>query len=117
MTSTTDRMETFSVVDDHLVRSVSPARGKPYEHRCRRASFEEIAHTIDELNDDARTFTIEELVEITDLPSTQIAVALAFLKERGCVAARWRRNFAAGPGLFEDAMIEFHALHEEHDEV
>ena len=117
MTSTTDRIDTFSVADDHLVRSVIPARGKPYEHRCPRASFEEIAHAIDELHDDGRTFTLSELVEITDLSSTQNAVALAFLKERGCVATRWRRNFAVAPGLFEDAMIEFHALHEEHEEV
>jgi len=113
MNRRSDRIETFTVADDHLVRSVVPAPGEPYQHRCRRASFEEVAHVIDELNDDGRTFTLKELVDITDLPSTQIAVALAFLKERGCVATRWRRNFAAGPGLFEDAMIEFHALHEE----
>ncbi len=28
-----ERIETFEVRDGHLVRSVVPARGKPYEHR------------------------------------------------------------------------------------
>jgi hypothetical protein len=107
-----DRTESFSVVDEHLIRSVIPARGKPYEHRCPRSSFEEVAYAIDELNREGRTFTLEELVEITDLPSSQIAVALAFMKERGCVVTQWRRNSGACSCLFEDAMTEYWALAE-----
>jgi hypothetical protein len=107
-----DRTESFSIAGNHLIRSVVPARGQPYEHRCPRSSFEEIAHVIDELNRDGRTFTLEELVEITDLPSSQIAVALAFMKERGCVVTQWRRNSAACSCLFEDAMTEYWALAE-----
>ena len=42
MTPSTERTEDFTVVDNHLVRSVIPARGEPYEHRCPRASYEEI---------------------------------------------------------------------------
>ena len=45
-------------------------------------------------------------------PSTQTAVAMAFMKERGCVVTRYRRNYAAGRCVFEDAMIEYHALRE-----
>ena len=51
MPATRERDETFTVLDGHLVRSVVPARGKPYEHRCPRASFETIAHAADEFGD------------------------------------------------------------------
>ena len=41
---------------------------------------------------------------------TFMAVALAFMKERGCVVTRYRRNYPASDVLFEDAMIEFCAF-------
>ncbi len=109
-----ERDEIFAVQDKHLVRSVTPApgRGKPYVHRCSQSSFESIAHAVDE-SDDNEGFTLEELAERARLPHTQVAVALAFLKERGCVVTRYRRCFANGPAVFEDAMCEFHALLEE----
>jgi hypothetical protein len=44
-------------------------------------------------------------------------VALAFMKERGCVVTRYRRNYAASRCLFEDAMTEYWALAEKADEV
>ncbi|MCC7388312.1 MAG: hypothetical protein IT431_06050, partial [Phycisphaerales bacterium] len=43
---------------------------------------------------------------------SQVATALAFLKERGCVVTEGRRSYAPGPGVFEDAMTEYHALRE-----
>ena len=46
----------------------------------------------------------------TNLPATQISVALEFLKERGCVETRCRRNYPATTTLFEDAMVEYHVL-------
>ena len=104
------RDETFAVLDGHLVRTVTPARGKPYEHRCPLASFEKVSHAIDEAGGDG--FTLETLVAYEDLPFTRVAVALAFLKERGCVTTRYRRNYAASDGVHLDAMTEFHALAE-----
>ena len=53
MTATRERTETFEVFDDHLVRKVVPVRGKPYEHRCPRASFEQIAHAAEGFGLDA----------------------------------------------------------------
>jgi len=108
------RIEHFTVADDHLVRSVAPARGEPYEHRCPRASYESIAHAAELFSAETGDpgFTLEELATAAGTPSTQTAVALAFMKERGCVVTRYRRNYAAGRCLFEDAMIEFHALRE-----
>jgi len=110
MPATTPRVETFEAVDDHLVRKVVPRRGEAYEHRCPRASFERVAHAVDEAGDDA--FTLGTLVAHEDLPFTQVAVALAFLKERGIVETRYRRNYAATQCAHLDAMTEFYALAE-----
>ena len=104
----TQRTETFEVIDDHLARKVVPRRGKPYEHRCPRRSFEQVAHAIEEAGDGV--FTLELLVEREELPFTQVAVALAFLKERGIVETRYRRNYAATGGVHLDAMTEYCAL-------
>lgn len=46
------------------------------------------------------------------LPFTQVAVALAFLKERGIVDTRYRRNYAATRSVHLDAMTEFYAIGE-----
>jgi len=105
-----ERTETFEVLEDHLIRKVVPRRGEPYEHRCPRTSFEQVAHSIDELGD--QTFTLDSLVDREDLPFTQVAVALAFLKERGIVDTRYRRNYAATGSVHLDAMTEFCALAE-----
>jgi len=104
------RAETFEVEDDHLIRRVIPRRGKPYEHRCPRKAFEQVAFAIDESGNEA--FTLESLVQREDLPFTQVAVALAFLKERGIVTTRYRRNYAATTCAHLDAMTEFFALAE-----
>jgi len=108
MTAAHERNETFEVIDDHLIRKVVPRRGEPYEHRCPRTSFEQVAHAIDEAGNEA--FTLESLVEREDLPFTQVAVALAFFKERGIVDTRYRRNYAATDGVHLDAMTEYFAL-------
>lgn len=108
MTATHERNETFEIEDDHLIRRVVPPRGEPYEHRCPRTSFEQVAHAIDEAGGEG--FTLELLVEREDLPFTQVAVALAFLKERGIVETRYRRNYAATPCAHLDAMTEYFAL-------
>ncbi|MGB2985245.1 MAG: hypothetical protein WBE26_05125 [Phycisphaerae bacterium] len=110
MTATQERNETFEVIDGHLVREVVPRRGEPYEHRCPRTSFEQVAHAIDEAGGEG--FTLESLAEHEDLPFTQVAVALAFMKERGIVETRFRRNYAATESVHLDAMTEFCALAE-----
>ncbi len=119
MTATHERIETFEIIDGHLVRKVVPVRSEPYEHRCPRASFEQIAHAVDEIGHGPSHapmatdgFTLETLAEREGLPSTQVAVALAFLKERGIVATRYRRNYAATSSAHLDAMTEYFALAE-----
>ena len=65
---------------------------------------------VNEAGDDA--FTLESLVQHECLPFTRIAVALAFLKERGIVETRCRQNYAATQCAHLDAMTEFCALAE-----
>ena len=100
----------FEVIDGDLVRTV-PFPDRPgYVHRYRREAFEEVAHVIDERGHEG--FTLVTLAEATGLPSTQVNVALEFLKQRGCVETRLRRNHPASTVLFEGAMIEYCALAE-----
>ncbi|MDI9382277.1 MAG: hypothetical protein QM845_15610 [Verrucomicrobiota bacterium] len=106
-----ERNETFEVLDGHLIRKVVPARGEPYEHRCPVAALDRVAQAIDELGDEP--FTLETIFCQEDIPWTQIAVAVAFLKERGIVDTRYRRNYAATTtGVHLDAMTEYFALAE-----
>jgi hypothetical protein len=97
----------------NLVRAVEPKRGKSYEHRTSREAFERVAWAADEIGADG--ITQDKLVQRTGLPSTQVSVALAFMKDRGCILTKHRINFPApgnkGQGrLYSDAMIEFEAL-------
>jgi len=100
-----DRVINFDVVDGVLVRQVTLPDGRTYTHRCTRQVFEEVAHHVDEQGSEG--VTLDPLAEALDAPSTQVNVALEFLKERGCVVTRGRRNYPASSGVFEDAMIEF----------
>ena len=111
----TERIESFSIEDGMLVRRVVPKRGEPYEHRCELATYEAVAHAIDDLGDEA--FTGDEVQAAIDRPSSQVHAALAFLRDRGSIEpAHGRRHRAAasiaGCGVHLDAMTEFHALRE-----
>ena len=109
MTTRRQRSETFEVRDGHLIREVVPRTGEPYEHRCPIDAFNSIAQAIDEIGNEG--FTLETLFYRENVPWTQVAVALAFLKERGIIDTRNRRNYAATTtGVHLDAMTEYHAL-------
>lgn len=87
-----------------------PARGEPYQHRCELAAFEAVAHAAEEAAGEG--FTLEEIADAEGLPFSQVAAALAFLKERGCVTVEGRRTYPAGGSVHLDAMTEYHALRE-----
>jgi len=104
------RHETFHVDRaGMLVRLVTPAKGKPYEHRCSLEHLERIAHALDESD---AGHTVESLRDDEDIPMSQTATAIAFLLERGVVITEGRRNHAAGSCVHLDAMTEYHALRE-----
>jgi hypothetical protein len=110
-----ERDEAFAVLGGCLVRRVVPLRGQPYEHTCPRDAFAQIAHAAEELGGDG--VTIESLVAYErdagrDVTFTNVAVTLAFLRERGILDVRLRRNYAATDAAHLDAMTEYHALAE-----
>lgn len=103
-----ERDETFSIDRaGRLVRSVTPERGEPYEHRCPRWAFEAVCHRFDE---HAEGDTVESIAAAENMPVTQAATALAFLLERGIVTREGRRNYAATGGVHLDGMTEYWAL-------
>ena len=108
--STTSRIETFSVDRaGALVRTVSPRRGNPYEHRCTLDTLDAVCHRFDEHDTGD---TVETIAEALDAPMTQVATALAFLLERGIATTENRRNYPATIDVYLDAMTEYHALRE-----
>ena len=101
----------FEVERGLLVRHVTLADGKGYVHRAELVVIKEVCWLIEQRGEDGVT-TGELWDALPNLPTTQISVALDFLKDRGCVEARGRRSYPASDCLFEDAMVEFHALAE-----
>lgn len=112
--------ETF-VVDaacGALLRRVVPRRGKPYVHMCTKQVYDDVAYAIEQMGNAA--FTLEDIRdgvgggdESKMPPWSQVAVAIAFLKERSCIVpARERKHVAASDFVYEDALIEYHALRE-----
>ena len=105
------RTESFRIdrSNGDLVRSVVPTKGKPYEHRCTLDNYERIAHFINDQKGDP--VTIEKIAETEVVPMTQVAVALAFLKERGTIQpVHGRKHAAATEDVHTDAMLEYHFL-------
>ena len=100
-----ERNVLFEVTDGRLVRTVVLPDGRSYVHRCTGETFQAVAHAIEERA--AEGVTLDPLAKALDAPSTQVNVALEFLKERGCVVTRGRRNYPASDVLFEGAMTEF----------
>ncbi len=98
---------TFCVQDDHLEMRVTFAHqpDRNYVHRCTRDVFREVAYAIEDHA--AGGTTLEQIVHAVDAPYTQVNVAMAFIKERGCVETRRRRTFPVSDIVYEDAMIEF----------
>ena len=109
-------VDVFTVNQDILIRSVTPARGTPYQHTCDKDVYESVAHAIDELN--GASFTGEEIRQSIQAPFTQVFVALAFLRERSCIVpAHRQKSVAATNDTYLDAMIEWHALREKPHEL
>ncbi|MDY7110220.1 MAG: hypothetical protein SYC29_16440 [Planctomycetota bacterium] len=112
------REETFTVNESILTRAVTPApgRGDPYQHTCDLEVYESVAHAIDELR--GSSFTYEEIRQRIDAPFTQVAVAIAFLKERCIIVpAHRRRSVASSSSVHLDAMTEWHARREKPEEA
>lgn len=101
--------QTFRVELGHPLRRVTKNDGKRYYHRCSLESYTAVAHCVEEHADQGVTTPLL-WDALPDVPCTQASVALAFMKERGCQEARYRRLFPMSHVFFEDAMLEWHAL-------
>jgi hypothetical protein len=96
--------------DGALKRVVQLSDGRQYVHRCTREVFEAVAFAYE----DGQGHTMEEIADALNAPFTQVNVAVEFLKERGVIEVRAKRkSYAASGCIFEDAMIEYHALLEQ----
>lgn len=102
------RSESFALQVGYLVRRLAPVSGEPYAHRCSPEVYRDVALEVQRAG--ARGTTLGETVESLDAPWSQAAVALAFMKERGCVAVQRRRVVACSTFVYEDAMCELRAL-------
>ena len=102
------RIETFTVQRGELLRDVLPRRGDRYVHFCTLETFKEVVHAIDDYA--GRGFVYEDIVSDIDLPNSQVATAIAFLKERGVIIpARRCQHKAAGIDAYLDGMLEWSA--------
>jgi hypothetical protein len=97
----------------------NPRSGAQYTHHCSLRIFEALLAVLEAAK--GQPFVLEDLYQSPSLcqePTTQIAVAWSFLKERGIIipAGVDRANVVA-PGhencLRESALCEWHALYEE----
>jgi hypothetical protein len=104
----------FAVEDGCLVMTARPrSGGEPYRHTCPLASYQEVAHAIEDAGEAG--LSREELHERTGIAWTRINVAIVFLDERSIVTRAGKRGRLVVPAsgtLVEDAMVEYHALRE-----
>ena len=94
-----------------LFRHVRTTKGTTYVHTCEESTFKEVCHLVDEQAD--RPFVYLDLVRLSGLPSTQVATAVAFLKEHGLIVSTSRRRLlGASEDVFLGGMGEWAALEE-----
>jgi hypothetical protein len=99
----------FEVCRGRLVRHVRLKDNRGYTQHCTLAVFEEVVWLLEERGHEGVT-TNELWAALPDRPCTQISIALAFLKHRGCVETVGRRSYSASATLYEDALAEFDYL-------
>ena len=99
----------FEVHRGRLVRQVRLRDGRGYTQHCTLDVLQQVALLV-EARGEAGITTNELWDLLPDLPCTQLAIALAFLKEHGGVETTGRRTYAASATLYEDAMTEYYYL-------
>lgn len=99
----------FAVRRGWLVRHVRFPDGRGYTQRCSLAVLRETAYLVEARGEEGVT-TTELWQLLPNLPCTQLAIALDFLKDCGCVVTEGRRSYPASTSLVEDALTEFHYL-------
>lgn len=114
-TTLKNRQARFYIEDGCLLQTVTAGGGdnRTYTHRCSKATFEKVAHAIGETAAQGDGTSMTQIARQENVTFTQTNVAMEFLKERGIVDVRHRRSYPATKDVYLDAMVEFHALAEE----
>jgi hypothetical protein len=99
----------FTVRHSQLVRHVRLRDGRSYTQQCMRQVLDQVAWLV-EARGEAGVTTPKLWAALPEWPCTQLSIALAFLKDRGCVETSGRRSYAASATVYEDALTEFHYL-------
>ncbi len=73
--------------------------------------FKTVAHAIAETPMEGEGTTLEIIARQENLPSTQVNVAIEFMKAWDVVEVRNRRCYPASTTAFEDAMVIFEGFH------
>ena len=119
MTFTSYANLTFKFDRRHrLVRESVPKGNhqQPYSQTCTKSIFEEVCFAIEKLGTEA--LSIAEIIITADptyLPSTQVAIALQFLEERGIIDIDGRFRYAQTNDVHLNGMTEWTAL--EHSQI
>ena len=108
-----EREAKFFIEDGCLVRKVTAADGRGYNHRCSKEVFETVAYAVEATPAEGEGTTLTVIVKQEKLAFTQVNVALEFLKERGIIEVRHRHCYPASKSVHLDAMTEFYALAEQ----
>lgn len=111
-----ERLESFAVEGDHLIRRVAPSGGVPYERRCPQAAFEAAVRAVAGCGADA--FVLNDLCRRAGVSRALALVAFAFLKTHGRIANKDRRKHVATRSFgVAAAMADYHALAQERGEA
>jgi len=97
--------------DGCLERLVRRPGGKEYAHRCTKAVFEAVVGCIDDHN--TKPVTARAIVDVIDVPMSQVNVVLQLLTEYGLLEQDRRRGFVAAgyaTAFYEHAMALFCGL-------
>jgi hypothetical protein len=106
----TNRLVTYHVQLERLIRHVRRPDGRSYAHHCTLGVFERVVGYLDD-HPQERTHT--QLVRrALDLPSTQVHVAMEFLVERGLLVRCGRQALPQSAYFYEEALEHFHHLAE-----
>jgi hypothetical protein len=98
----------FTRVGDYLVWRQRHGDGTPWVQRCSQAAFTRAVRALEERA--ATGCTLDELSALTGLSIEEVAVAVNFLLDYGCLKTRWTRFVPVRDGLAADARLAWQEL-------
>src|SRR5947209_3748824 len=106
----TTRIVSFHMHLERLIRHGRRHDGRMYVHHCTLGVFEQVVSYLDDHRGPATH--LQAVRQALEVPSSQVAVALEFLVERGLLVRRGRQVWPQSPCFYEEALEHFHHLAE-----